>query len=95
MTIPFLRELLTKTIREVPVEKVVERVVQTHTRDIIEVPVEKIIERVVKVPQETIVEVPVERVIEKVCSTRTMFRSLLCAESSRFTISFFIFCVFF
>ena len=47
--------------KEVPVEKVVEKIVEKE----VEVPVEKIVEKVVEVPVEKIVEVPVEKVVEK------------------------------
>ena len=48
-------------VREVPVEKVVEKVVEKEVR--VEVPVEKIVEKVVE--KEVRVEVPVEKVVEK------------------------------
>ncbi|MBR2838079.1 MAG: DUF4339 domain-containing protein [Kiritimatiellae bacterium] len=49
-------------VREVPVEKVVEKVVEKEVR--VEVPVEKVVEKVVE--KEVRVEVPVEKVVEKV-----------------------------
>ena len=63
---------------EVPVEKIVERVVEKEVRVEVPVPVEKIVERIVvkrvEVPVEKvvekvvekIVEVPVERIVERV-----------------------------
>ena len=48
-------------VKEVPVEKIVEKVVEKEVR--VEVPVEKIVEKVVE--KEVRVEVPVEKVVEK------------------------------
>ncbi|MDE6473835.1 MAG: hypothetical protein K2L70_01890 [Clostridia bacterium] len=56
--------------KEVPIEKIVEKVVEVPVEKIVEVPVEveKVVEKEVKVevPVEKIVEVPVEKVVEKV-----------------------------
>ena len=70
---------------EVPVEKVVEKVV--------EVPVEKVVEKVVEVPVEKVVEkevrveVPVEKIVEKVVVDETRVHELedLLAEERRHT----------
>ena len=61
-----------KVIKEVPVEKIVEKIVERR----VEVPVEKIVEKIVEVPVEKIVEkivevekrieVPVEKIVEKI-----------------------------
>ena len=59
-------------VKEVPVEKVVEKVVEVPVEKvvekIVEVPVEKIVEKIVKVPVEKVVvkEVPVEKIVERV-----------------------------
>ncbi|MBO7684011.1 MAG: DUF4339 domain-containing protein [Kiritimatiellae bacterium] len=49
-------------VKEVPVEKIVEKVVEKEVR--VEVPVEKIVEKVVE--KEVRVEVPVEKIVEKI-----------------------------
>jgi len=64
-----------EVIREVPVEKIVEKRVEVPVEKIVEkevikeVPVEKIVEKIVEVPVEKIVEkrveVPVEKIVEK------------------------------
>ena len=59
-------------VKEVPVEKIVEKIVEVPVEKIVEkvveVPVEKIVEKEVvkEVPVEKIVEVPVEKIVEKV-----------------------------
>ena len=56
-----VEKIVEKKVRvEVPVEKIVEKEVR------VEVPVEKVVEKIVKVPVEKIVEVPVEKVVEKI-----------------------------
>jgi len=61
-------------VKEVPVEKIVEKIV--------EVPVEKVVEKIVEVPVEKIVEkevikeVPVEKIVEKVVVDETRVREL-------------------
>ena len=49
-------------VKEVPVEKIVEKIVEKEVR--VEVPVEKIVEKIVE--KEVRVEVPVEKVVEKI-----------------------------
>lgn len=56
----------TRDIIEVPIEKIIERIVKVPQETIIEVPVEKCIERVVTVHSTDVVEVPVEKVIERI-----------------------------
>ena len=49
-------------VKEVPVEKIVEKIVEKEVR--VEVPVEKVVEKIVE--KEVRVEVPVERIVEKI-----------------------------
>ena len=49
-------------VKEVPVEKVVEKIVEKEVR--VEVPVEKVVEKIVE--KEVRVEVPVEKIVEKI-----------------------------
>lgn len=54
------------TVKEIPVERVVEKLIQVDQQHIIEVPVEKVVERRIEVPKVTMQAVPVERKVEKV-----------------------------
>ena len=58
--------MVKEIIREVPVEKIVERVVEKPVEVVREAPIEKIVERVVEKPVEVVREVPIERIVERV-----------------------------
>eukprot|EP00667_Euglena_gracilis_P003568 EG_transcript_3575 len=59
-------EVVVEKIVEVPIPRLVERIVFVPDIQIIEVPVERVVERVVEVPVHHVREVPVEKVVEKV-----------------------------
>ena len=71
--LPIDRDPQPETV-EVPVEKVVEKIVEKQVKVPVEKVVEKIVEKQVKVPVEKIVEkrveVPVEKVVEKIVEKR-------------------------
>ena len=63
-TVEVVKEV--EVIKEVPVEVIVEKVVEVPVEVVKEVPVEVVVEKVVEVPVEVVKEVPVEVVVEKV-----------------------------